>query len=140
VDSSGCVLGRHEGIHLFTVGQRRGLRIASSRPLFVLRILPGEARVVAGPEEELLVREFSVVETSWRERPPAGRSLEAGVQVRYRQRPFPATVRDAGEGRAFVVPANPLKGVTPGQAAVFYRGDEVLGGGWITGSSARNAE
>jgi tRNA-uridine 2-sulfurtransferase len=138
VDSTGRLLGRHEGVHLFTVGQRRGLRVPSSRPLFVLRIEPAEARVVAGFEEELLAREVSVAETTWREEPPAGRGLEADVQVRYRQRPFPAVVRGAGPGRALVVPANPLKGATPGQAAVFYRGDEVLGGGWIAGSSDGN--
>jgi len=130
VDREGRVLGRHEGIHRFTVGQRRGLGIAASRPLYVVALEPSTGRVVVGAREELEVEEIFVGNTVWIAGRPPARRFRCTVRIRSRHPGTPAVV--AAEGDRFrVVPAEPLRAPAPGQAAVFYRGDEVLGGGDI---------
>lgn len=131
LSESGEEVGRHEGIHQFTIGQRRGLGVPAARPLYVLGIDPGTGAVTVGPRSSLPVERFAVERWNWH----AGgehRAGEALVQVRYHQAPRPARLVEGGEGVMIEWIADPL-GVTPGQAAVAYRGDTVLGGGWISG-------
>jgi len=130
VSTSGAVLGRHDGVHRFTVGQRRGLGLAGPEPRYVVRLEPGEARVVVGSPEEASQVRFQVGEARWVAGGPPAAPAEVLVKVRHRHEGERATVRAVGEG-AEVVLARPVRGVAPGQAAVFYVGDEVLGGGRI---------
>ncbi len=134
VDSDGRTLGRHEGVHRYTVGQRKGLGLTTARPLYVLKVLPQERTVVVGPPEELARGAFTVRDVNWLSiGEPAG-PIEAGVKIRYRATDAPATVRPLPGRRAEVVFREPQRAVTPGQAAVFYQGDVCLGGGWIEAS------
>jgi tRNA-specific 2-thiouridylase len=131
VDDDGVVLGRHAGVAGFTVGQRRGLGVASPRPLYVLRIEPEARRVVAGSEERL-ERDRCVIErTRWIpfERPRGG--LRATVRIRSTQAGSTARILPLGDGRAEIRFDEPQRAIAPGQAAVAYDGDLVLGGGWI---------
>ncbi len=131
VDRRGTVLGRHTGVHRFTVGQRRGLGISSREPLYVLEIRPESATVVVGPRSDLEVHRLHVRDVSWiRGRPPA-ECFTCTVQVRSRHGGTAAAVRVTGD-HAVVTTEQPLRGPAPGQAAVFYDGEEVLGGGWIS--------
>jgi tRNA-specific 2-thiouridylase len=132
VDTGGNVLGRHEGISGFTVGQRRGLGIAAGRPLYVLAIQEDSGRVVVGDGADLL-RETCVVErTRWIPFERPGGPVGATVRIRSTHEGAEATVRDLGDGLAEVRFREAQRAITPGQAAVFYEGDLVLGGGWIT--------
>lgn len=129
----GTVLGRHDGVARFTVGQRRGLGISAGEPLFVVRLEPETTRVVVGPHAALLRRRFSVGEFNWLddERLPA-EGMSVAVKLRSAQPPVAARVLPSGEDQtADIVLDAPQAGVAPGQACVFYRGDRVLGGGWI---------
>lgn len=130
VDRRGKVLGRHDGVHRFTVGQRKGLGIAAPRPLYVLRIDADRRRVVVGPREQLTAESFTASRLNWIE-PPLGEETAAEVQVRYRSKPVPCTLKPLDGHGVEVRPDEPLPSVTPGQAAVFYRNEQVLGGGWI---------
>ena len=130
VDSRGNLLGYHDGMHRFTVGQRKGLGIAAPRPLYVLRIDAERRRVVVGGREELRAPSFTASRVNWLAAPPDGET-SAEVQVRYRSKPVPCTLRPLNGHGVEVLPDEPLASVTPGQAAVFYRDDQVLGGGWI---------
>lgn len=127
----GTVVGHHDGIHGFTIGQRRGLGVGWHEPLFVLRVEPEACRVVVGPAPSLETRGLVASRCNWLsfERPEA--PFDADVQLRYRARGVPARVTPTRDGGARVEFANPQRAVAPGQAAVFYRGDEVLGGGFI---------
>ena len=137
VDERGRVLGRHPGIAHFTVGQRKGLDIAASGslsgPLYVLRLDPETRRVVVGPREALGQTRVSLAEMNWLAPPPvAGAALRAGAKLRSATPPVPATVlAGAGDGDAELVLDAPAGAVAPGQAAVLYDGDRMLGGGWI---------
>jgi tRNA-specific 2-thiouridylase len=133
VDRSGRVLGRHRGIAHFTVGQRKGLGIAAAEPLYVLRLEPLSRRVVVGPKSALAETRVCLAELNW-----LGRSLTVGegvpvlAKLRSAQPPVPATLCPAaapGEAELFL--AAPAGAVAPGQAAVLYDGERVLGGGWI---------
>jgi tRNA-specific 2-thiouridylase len=130
VDTAGRVLARHDGISGFTVGQRRGLGVSAPRRLYVLRVEPEARRVVVGPEEDLACAGLSV--TGLRLDAAAGSgSFEALVQVRSRHAGAAARVTPLPGGEASVEFLEPVAGVSPGQAAVFYQGDRVVGGGWI---------
>ncbi|MEP0773693.1 MAG: tRNA 2-thiouridine(34) synthase MnmA [Acidobacteriota bacterium] len=129
VDGQGRVLGRHGGIHRFTVGQRRGLGVSSSRPLFVSHLDARNNRVVVGGEEEVHRRRIHLRDVVWLV-DPSGAPRRVEVQVRSRHRPVAATVTPAGGG-ATVEFVEPVLAPSPGQAAVWYEGDRVLGGGWI---------
>ncbi|MEI6225165.1 MAG: tRNA 2-thiouridine(34) synthase MnmA [Deltaproteobacteria bacterium] len=131
VDGAGRVLGRHGGVHRFTVGQRRGLGIAAGAPAYVVRLEPGSARVVVGTSEEASADRFRVEELRWvAGRPPAtpGPFL---VRVRHRHEGESGEVVPGPGWDAEVRLRAPVRGVAPGQAAVFYDGDEVVGGGRI---------
>jgi tRNA-specific 2-thiouridylase len=129
VDRSGKVLGLHQGIHRLTVGQRKGLGLSASHPLYVLEIDEAARRVVVGSREDLGCKGLTVSSVNWLE--PQGEEFEAEVQLRYRSQPVSCLVRRQGEEDCEVRFQSVFPPVTPGQAAVFYRGDKVLGGGWI---------
>jgi tRNA-uridine 2-sulfurtransferase len=129
VDRSGKVLGRHGGIHGVTIGQRRGLGISAAEPLYVVDIDEGSRRVVVGKKHELSCAGLTARSVNWHEDPGAA-EVEAEVQIRYRAPAVPCVIRartDSCEVRFRAA----FPAVTPGQAAVFYRGEAVLGGGWI---------
>ena len=132
VDTDGNLLGWHEGIHLYTIGQRRGLGVSSAEPLYVLRIEPGENRVVVAPDDLLYSDSFMVRDISMFSGEPREKPLHADVKIRYNTPAAPALVQPADcDGALRVVPDTPLRAITPGQSAVFYNGDTVLGGGII---------
>jgi tRNA-uridine 2-sulfurtransferase len=131
VDAAGRMLGRHEGVHRFTIGQRKGLRLSAGVPLYVTSIDADTARVMVGPREALDRTTLTAAAVNWISGilPPA--PLRASVQIRSRHVAAPATVT-ALDGRGAQVDFDaPQPAITPGQAAVFYDGDELLGGGWI---------
>lgn len=130
VDRSGKVLGQHQGIHRVTVGQRRGLGISSSEPLYVLEIEDGSKRVVVGKKNELSCAGLVARDVNWI-MPVEADSFFAEVQIRYRAPAVPCTITPKDDGSCEVRFEESFAAVTPGQAAVFYRGEEVLGGGWI---------
>jgi tRNA-specific 2-thiouridylase len=131
VDRSGKVLGRHDGVHRLTIGQRKGLGIASPRPLYVTEIDEATGRVVVGEKEELNCMGLVARSVNWIET-PAEDEISAEVQVRYRAPAIPCRIRVRDDGTCEAIFEDAFPSVTPGQAAVFYRGDKVLGGGWIT--------
>jgi tRNA-specific 2-thiouridylase len=135
VSSSGEVLGRHESISGFTVGQRKGLKVASSSPLYVLQIDPASHRVTVGADRELATRELRANRVNWISIPGLTGPMRVQIKIRHRHEPAWATLRPAADGAdRFEVEAifdEPQRAVTPGQSAVFYDGDEVVGGGWI---------
>ncbi|MSO92859.1 MAG: tRNA 2-thiouridine(34) synthase MnmA [Rhodospirillales bacterium] len=140
VDLEGRVLGRHEGIINFTVGQRRGLGIAAPEPLYVLSLEPETRRVVVGPYASLLDRRVFVHRLNWlADDAPGETGLRVSVKLRSTQEPAAAAVFGTGAGTAEVVLDAPLAGVAPGQACVIYDGDRVLGGGWIARPPAARA-
>jgi tRNA-specific 2-thiouridylase len=130
VHVSGKVLGRHEGTYRYTIGQRRGLGLAWPEPLYVVRIDAPNRRVIVGEKNHLDVTGMQVEMTNWIIPAPL-ELLRARCRIRYRHHEAPATIEPLGEGRCRVTFDEAQHGVTPGQAAVFYDGDEVLGGGWI---------
>jgi tRNA-specific 2-thiouridylase len=131
VDRSGRALGRHEGVHRFTVGQRKGLGVTGTRPLYVLKVLPEDRTVVVGEEAELAGDEALVREVNWLSIDAPAQALRAAVKIRYRHAAAPATIEPSPDGRALVRFDEPQRAITPGQAAVFYDGDVCLGGGFI---------
>ena len=137
VDLDGMVIGSHQGIIHFTVGQRRGLGIAGPEPLYVIRVDPETRRVVAGPKAALMKTRFQVGEINWL---GDGQSPETGlamaVKVRSTTEPVAASIESLIDGEAVIVMAEPQPGIAPGQACVFYDGDRVLGGGWIKREAA----
>jgi len=129
VDPAGTVLGRHEGVANFTRGQRRGLGLGGGGTRYVLRIVPDTAEVVVGDESQLYDQRLIATDAHWVVGPPAD-ALRGEVRIRYRHRGALADVTPMGDG--FEVRFDePQRAITPGQAAVVYRGDEVIGGGFI---------
>ena len=131
VASSGDVLGRHEGIFNFTVGQRKGLGVSSPSPLYVLNIDPVSHRVTLGADEELATSTLRARGLNWISIPELIASMRVRVKIRHRHEPAWATLDPAGADEAVATFDEPQRAVTPGQSAVFYDGDEVVGGGWI---------
>jgi tRNA-uridine 2-sulfurtransferase len=130
-DLTGRVVGHHDGVHRFTVGQRKGLRLSSTEPMYVVEIRPEDAAVVVGAHGDLERESCVVGEVNWVSGQSPAAPLRVGVQIRHRHDPAAATVTALGDGRASVRFDFPARAVAPGQAAVFYVGDDVLGGGWI---------
>ncbi|GAC1341718.1 MAG: tRNA 2-thiouridine(34) synthase MnmA [Myxococcales bacterium] len=129
VDTAGRAIGEHQGVHRYTVGQRKGLGLSHALPLYVSAIDAARQRVVVGTREEAQRTSFEAKDASWTvESPGAGARCE--VQLRHRGKPLPARVEADGE-RVRVELLEPALGVAPGQSAVFYRGDTVLGGARI---------
>jgi len=131
VNSSGAVLGRHEGIFNFTVGQRKGLGVSSPSPLYVLAIDPATHRVTLGADEELATRTLRARNLNWISILELTASMRVRVKIRHRHEPAWATLEPAGTDEVIATLDEPQRAVTPGQSAVFYDGDEVVGGGWI---------
>jgi len=140
VDESGAVLGRHDGIAHFTVGQRKGLGLSGhAQPLFVLRLDPVNARVVVGPRESLGASTIPLRDVNWLAGSDA--PFACRVKVRSMRPPVAATVTPLADGAARVELAAPEDAIAPGQACVFYEegGSRVLGGGWITAQALTQA-
>ena len=130
-DAGGRVLGRHDGVHRFTVGQRKGLGISSPIPLYVVGIDADAGTVTVGPRAALERLELTASKVNWiaGEAPAAGTRVTA--QIRYRHREAAATLHPSGSSDVAVTFDEPQSAVAPGQAVVFYDGDRVVGGGWI---------
>jgi tRNA-specific 2-thiouridylase len=129
-DTEGNFLGSHEGIEMFTIGQRKGLPGGSPKPLYVVDIDPETSRVIVGGEEDLVRGEFEVDRVTWHAGEPE-EPLRVSVKIRYAHPGTEASLEALPGGRARIVLDEPQRAVTPGQAAVFYDGDRVAGGGWI---------
>jgi len=132
VSTAGRKMGAHEGVHHFTVGQRRGLGVAAAEPLYVIATRPESREVVVGTNDELLRSTFHAKDVNWISIAGAHEPVRAQVKIRNKHEAAPATVRMAGDPcRVEVTFDQPQRAVAPGQGAVFYDGDLVLGGGWI---------
>jgi len=131
VDQRGRMLGSHDGIHKFTVGQRKGLGLATGTPLYVLNIDADSGNVTVGPRDRLERATFTASGVNWISVPSPDTWLTAAAQIRHRHRAAAGRVRTIDGGRAEFEFIEPQPAVTPGQAAVFYDGDVVVGGGWI---------
>jgi tRNA-specific 2-thiouridylase len=132
VDTAGRELGTGQPYYRYTVGQRKGLGLAAASPLYVLQIEPEENRVVVGGERDLLASGLRGERLHWIGPPPTG-PVEATVKIRSRHPGAPSRIRPLAGGRVEIDFAEPQRGITPGQAAVFYQGTRVLGGCWIQG-------
>jgi len=132
VSTDGRVLGEHEGVHHFTVGQRKGLGIAIGEPLYVIATEPARQRVIVGRSEELLRGAFTAKEVNWFPWEKLDQPVQARVKIRNKHEAAAATLSPASDPtRVEVRFEQAQRAVTPGQAAVFYDGDFVVGGGWI---------
>jgi len=132
VTTDGRPLGRHEGVHHFTVGQRKGLGIAAGEPLYVIATDPASQRVIVGRNDDLLCVRFFAKDVNWISIAGVTGPVRAHVRIRNKHVPAPATLHATDTpNRVEVVFDEPQRAVTPGQGAVFYSGDVVLGGGWI---------
>jgi tRNA-specific 2-thiouridylase len=132
VSTDGRVLGEHTGIHNFTVGQRKGLGMAVGAPLYVIAIEPAKNRVVVGEDRDLFRSRFRVREVNWIRPLAAGDAVDAQVKIRHNHPGAAARVEAHAGKEALVEFVEPQRAITPGQAAVFYDGEEVVGGGWIS--------
>jgi tRNA-specific 2-thiouridylase len=130
VDRQGHLLGRHRGLECYTVGQRRRLGIPGPEPLYILEIQPEANRLVVGVKGELASAGLRASQVNWLIPPPVG-EISATAVIRYRHPGVPARIMPRGEGQVRVIFATPQAAVAPGQAVAFYKGDQVLGGGWI---------
>jgi tRNA-specific 2-thiouridylase len=132
VDLHGTVLGHHDGIEFYTIGQRRGLGITTPRPVYVVELDPENNRVVIGDESALDRDEFAVTNCNWIPFDKIAKPIEVITKIRYNHPGTPATLTPTGNGSVKVKLHTAQRAITPGQAAVFYQDDLVLGGGWIT--------
>ena len=131
VTSDGRVLGRHDGIHNFTVGQRKGLGVATGTPLYVININGERGQVTVGGNDELLSRKLIARDLNWIAVDDLRDPMPVHAKIRHRHEPAPATIEPLPHGETLVTFTDPQRAITPGQAVVFYDGDLVVGGGWI---------
>ncbi len=131
VTTTGEVIGEHRGIHNFTVGQRKGLGVATGSPLYVIQISGADKQVVVGSDEHLYSRTLRVRRINLISVDGLGEPMRVAVKIRHRHEPAPATIERAGDDEILVTFDEPQRAITPGQAAVFYDDDVVVGGGWI---------
>ncbi|HEY9908074.1 MAG TPA: tRNA 2-thiouridine(34) synthase MnmA [Thermosynechococcaceae cyanobacterium] len=131
VDQSGRVLGQHEGVHHYTIGQRKGLGVAHSEPLYVVGLDTGRNRVIVGDRSATLATECTVQRVNWLSIPSPTAPIAAEVQIRYRSAAVPATIVPLDHSQVRIVFQEPQSSITPGQAAVWYDGEVLLGGGVI---------
>jgi tRNA-specific 2-thiouridylase len=133
VDTGGKVLGQHQGIHRFTVGQRKGLGLATGSPMYVLKLNPIAHEVVVGPKADLGCHDLSATGVNWVAGAPPPAPVRLTARIRHRHVDAPGTLTPDGTSLAAFAFDTPQLAITPGQAVVFYDGDEVVGGGWIAG-------
>jgi tRNA-uridine 2-sulfurtransferase len=131
VTTSGNVIGEHTGIHNFTVGQRKGLGVATGSPLYVIQISGASKQVVVGGEEHLYSKTLRARRVNLISVRDLAEPMQVQVKIRHRHEPAPALVERSGEDEVLVTFDQPQRAITPGQAAVFYQQDTVVGGGWI---------
>jgi tRNA-specific 2-thiouridylase len=133
VTTTGEVVGRHTGIQNFTVGQRKGLGLTSPDPLYVLTIHPDSHQVTVGANEDLMTRDLRANRLNWIAVPglAQGETIRVKIKIRHRHEPAWATLSSDGKDLALAVFDEPQRAITPGQSAVFYDDDDVVGGGWI---------
>ena len=131
VTENGEVIGRHNGVHEFTIGQRKGLGFAVGKPLYVLSIDRKQNRVVVGDDSALRTTGFEIEDVNWLSCAKPQAPLRAYAKIRHKHEPAPAIIEPLGSNRARIAFDAPQRAITPGQAAVFYDRDRVLGGGWI---------
>ncbi len=132
VTVAGQVVGSHNGIQYFTIGQREGLNLGGmSVPHYVVALEPSTNRVIVGPREGLMQSSFEVANCNWLGIEEPSNPVEVVVKIRYNHAGCPATVTAGADGTARIALSAPERAITPGQAAVFYQGDLVVGGGWI---------
>jgi tRNA-uridine 2-sulfurtransferase len=131
VNTAGDVLGRHNGLHSFTVGQRKGLGLSTGQPMYVVSLDRKQNRLVVGQDRELRTTQCEVRDINWISYATLEAPVQAFVRVRNRHEPAAATIEPVNTTTARVSFDEPQRAITPGQGAVFYAGDEVLGGGWI---------
>jgi tRNA-specific 2-thiouridylase len=132
VTADGRAIGRHDGVHHFTIGQRKGLGIAAREPLYVIATDPKSQRVTVGSNDDLLCPNLFARDVNWISIAGVDGPVRAQVKIRNKHAAAPAVLYATGDpARVEVVFDEPQRAVTPGQGAVFYDGDLVLGGGWI---------
>ncbi|MEQ9409221.1 MAG: tRNA 2-thiouridine(34) synthase MnmA [Fuerstiella sp.] len=139
IDTQGNVLGQHDGYEKFTVGQRKGLGITFGEPRFVISVNAKTRQVMLGQRHDLAATTVPINGLNWLSDRPEG-DFRCVVKVRYRQQSVPCMVQLTSDDDAIIIPDQPIPGVAPGQAAVFYDEDRVLGGGWIQSPAAAPAE
>lgn len=130
VNTNGNVLGNHDGVFSFTVGQRRGLGISKGKPLYVIKVDPESNKVVVGEENDISRTTLMASDVIWINESPSD-EIRVKTRIRYRHRESDSVVRMRSDGEALVEFKDPQRAITPGQAVVFYEADRVLGGGWI---------
>jgi tRNA-uridine 2-sulfurtransferase len=131
VSEDGTVIGRHAGVHNYTIGQRKGLGFATGKPVYVLAIDPEGNRVIVGGDDALRATILEIEDVNWVSVVEPQAPLRAQAKIRHKHEPAAATVEALSGGRARVVFDSPQRAITPGQAAVIYDGELVLAGGWI---------
>src|SRR3984893_6829840 len=131
LSEDGVVVGRHSGVHNFTIGQRKGLGFAAGKPLYVVAIDRENNRIVVGDDESLRTSTCEVQDVNWISHVPSTEALRATVKIRHKHVPAEATVTRLDSTHARIVFDVPQRAITSGQGAVFYDGERVLGGGWI---------
>ncbi len=131
VTSNGEVIGRHGGIHNFTVGQRKGLGLAKGSPLYVLEIRSGTRQVIVGGDDELFSQTLHAREVNWISIDDLHEPMAVRAKIRHRHEPAQAVIEKSGDDAVKVIFDEPQRAITPGQSVVFYDGDVVVGGGWI---------
>lgn len=139
VTTDGKVIGEHAGVHNFTVGQRKGLGVATGSPLYVIQIKNDTRQVVVGKDEELYSRTLRARRVNLISTPELREPMRVAVKIRHKHQPAPAMIEAAGPDEVLVTFDEPQRALTPGQAAVFYDGDIVVGGGWIEASTPDRA-
>ncbi len=132
VTTTGEVIGAHSGIHNFTVGQRKGLGVATGNPLYVIQISGADKQVTVGSDEHLYSRTLRTKRVNLIAVEELREPMRVAVKIRHRHEPAPAMIEKSGENEILVTFDEPQRAITPGQAAVFYDGDIVVGGGWIS--------
>ncbi|HUL34681.1 MAG TPA: tRNA 2-thiouridine(34) synthase MnmA [Candidatus Eisenbacteria bacterium] len=133
VTEDGAVIGRHTGVHNYTIGQRKGLGFAAGKPVYVLAIDPEKNRIVVGEDDALRTTAVEIEGVNWISIIEPRSAVRGQAKIRHKHDPAAATIEALPDGRARITFDSPQRAVTPGQAAVFYDGDAVLAGGWIVG-------
>src|SRR5271166_3317968 len=131
VTEDGAVIGRHTGVHNYTIGQRKGLGFAAGKPVYVLSIDTQNSRIVVGEDDALRTTTFEIENVNWISSAEPIAPVSGQAKIRHKHEPAPATIEPLPNNRARITFVTPQRAITPGQAAVFYQEDVVLAGGWI---------